>query len=35
MSGVATTMMAVICSFVWGGFCILLLRAVRSESRKG
>lgn len=35
MSGVAIAVMAVICSIVWGGFVLLLSRAVRSEGRKG
>ncbi len=34
MSAVAIAMMAVICSFVWGGFLGLLVRAVRMEGAK-
>jgi len=34
MTGTAIVFMVVICSFVWGGFLILLARAVRSEGRK-
>lgn len=34
MSAVAIAMMAVICSFVWGGFLGLLARAVRMEGTK-
>lgn len=34
MSGLAAAMMVAICSFVWGGFVLLLGRALRSESRK-
>jgi hypothetical protein len=34
MSGSAVVFMLVVCSFVWGGFLLLLVRAVRSEGRK-
>lgn len=34
MSGLAVAMMVAICGFVWGGFLLLLGRALRSESRK-
>ena len=34
MTGSAIVFMAVVCSFVWGGFSVLLFRAVRSEGRK-
>lgn len=34
MSGSAIAFMIVICGFVWGGFSTLLVRAIRSESRK-
>lgn len=34
MTGSAIVIMVVVCSFVWGGFSILLARAVRSEGRK-
>jgi len=35
MSGAAIAFMVVICTFVWGGFLLLLSRAVHSERRKG
>jgi len=35
MSGAAIAFMVVICTFVWGGFLLLLTRAVDSERRKG
>lgn len=34
MSGDAIVFMIVICTFVWGGFLVLLTRAIRSEGRK-
>lgn len=34
MSGPAIVFMIVVCTFVWGGFSVSLVRAVRSESRK-
>jgi hypothetical protein len=34
MSGAAIAFMALICTFVWGGFILLLTRAIRSEGRK-
>lgn len=34
MNPAAITMMAVVCSFVWGGFTVLLVRAVRMEGAK-
>jgi hypothetical protein len=34
MTGSAVVLMFVVCSFVWGGFAVLLGRAVRSEGRK-
>ena len=34
MSTLAVAMMVGICTFVWGGFLLLLSRAVRSEGRK-
>lgn len=34
MSSLAIMMMLLICGFVWGGFFILLTRAMRSEGRK-
>ena len=34
MSGMAVAMMVLICGFVWGGFSILLLKALRSERAK-
>lgn len=34
MSSLGIAMMALICGFVWGGFFILLARAMRSEGRK-
>ena len=35
MSGTAVMMMLLICGVVWGGFALLLTRAVRREGRKG
>ena len=35
MSSTAIAFMILVCGLVWGGFALLLLRAVRSESRKG
>lgn len=34
MSGPAIVFMIVVCSFIWGGFSLLLARAIRSEGRK-
>lgn len=34
MSPDAVAVMAVICTFVWGGFVLLLTRAVRKEGAK-
>jgi hypothetical protein len=34
MTGSAVVLMLIVCSFVWGGFTVLLGRAVRSEGRK-
>lgn len=34
MSSSAIVFMILVCSFVWGGFIALLLRAIRRESRK-
>ncbi len=34
MTGSALSMMIVICGFVWGGFIILLVKAIRSEAGK-
>jgi hypothetical protein len=34
MSGVAITLMILVCGFVWGGFVLLLARAVRREGEK-
>jgi len=34
MSGTAIATMIVICGVVWGGFALLLTRAVRHEGRK-
>ena len=34
MSPISVVMMVLICGFVWGGFCLLLVRAVRSEGSK-
>jgi len=34
MSGLAVTLMVLVCGFVWGGFILLLGRAVRREGRK-
>lgn len=34
MSALAVAMMVVVCGLVWGGFGVLLARAVRAEGRK-
>jgi len=34
MSSLATVTMVVICGVVWGGFALLLVRAIVSEGRK-
>lgn len=34
MSSGAVAVMAVVCTFVWGGFVVLLTRAVRQEGAK-
>ncbi|HEX6200876.1 MAG TPA: MetS family NSS transporter small subunit [Thermoanaerobaculia bacterium] len=34
MSAAAVVMMLVVCSIVWGGFAVLLVRAVRMEGAK-
>ena len=34
MSGSAIAFMIIVCTFIWGGFVTLLVRAVRSEGRK-
>lgn len=34
MSGPAILFMLIVCSFIWGGFSLLLIRAVRCEGRK-
>ena len=34
MSTVAISFMVLICGLVWGGFLVLLTRAVRSENAK-
>lgn len=34
MSGLAVVMMVAICSFVWGGFALLLIRALTREGAK-
>ncbi len=34
MTATAITMMILICGLVWGGFLVLLSRAVRHEGRK-
>lgn len=34
MSDLATVMMVLICGFIWGGFALLLARAVRREGAK-
>ena len=34
MSGQALVVMVVVCGFVWGGFVLLLLRAIRREGQK-
>lgn len=34
MSGEAIVMMVVICGLVWGGFLVLLIRAIKRESSK-
>ena len=35
MTAAAWWMMALVCGFVWGGFGVLLVRALRREGRKG
>lgn len=35
MTPAAWWMMALVCGFVWGGFGLLVTRALRRESRKG
>ncbi len=35
MNGDAWAMMVLVCGFVWGGFCLLLIRAFGSERSKG
>ncbi len=34
MTGSAIAFMILVCGVVWGGFLLLLLRAVRSEGKK-
>jgi len=34
MNSTALVMMIVVCGAVWGGFAVLLIRALRSESAK-
>lgn len=34
MSGSAIVFMVLVCGVVWGGFVVLLARAVRSENKK-
>lgn len=34
MSAVAVAVMAAVCTFVWGGFLALVVRAARSERTK-
>ena len=34
MSGAAIAFMVLVCTFVWGGFILLLTTAIRSEGRK-
>ena len=34
MSGAAIAFMVLVVGFIWGGFIVLLLRAVRSEANK-
>ncbi len=34
MSALAIVFMILVCSFIWGGFTLLLIRAVRCEGRK-
>ena len=34
MSSMALTVMVAICGFVWGGFVVLLTKALRSEGAK-
>ena len=34
MSTTAIAFMVLVCGLVWGGFALLLVRAVRSEGRK-
>ena len=35
MSTVAIAFMVSVCGLVWGGFLLLVVRAIRSEGRKG
>ncbi len=35
MSAAAIVFIVLVCGFVWGGFLLLLIRAVRSEAAKG
>lgn len=34
MSASAVVLMVVVCSLIWGGFGVLLVRAVREEGKK-
>ena len=34
MSPIALMVMTAVCGFVWGGFVVLLIRALRSEGAK-
>ena len=34
MTPIAITMMVLICGLVWGGFALLLFRAIKQEGRK-
>ena len=34
MSGSAIVFMILVCGLIWGGFVVLLFRAIRSEGRK-
>ena len=34
MDSISVVMMVLICTFVWGGFTLLLIRAIRSEGSK-
>lgn len=34
MSASAVVLMVVVCSLIWGGFAVLLTRAVREEGKK-